>query len=64
MNYRDYKMTVGAMENIDNNVISKLNRSKPDRYTFIDMPFPYRAYGMNCLSIENAILFRYRRYLW
>lgn len=56
-------MTMRVMGNIDNDIISKLNRSKPDIYTFIDMLFRYRACGMNCLPIENAILFRYRCYL-
>ena len=45
-----------AAKNIGNDIISKLNRSKPDRYTFIDIPFRYRARGMNCLPVENAIL--------
>jgi len=49
---RDCKITA---KNIGNDIISKLNRSKPDRYTFIDIPFRYRAHGMNCLP-ENAIL--------
>jgi len=40
---------------IGNDIISKLNRSKLDRYTFIDIWFRYRAYGMNCLPVENTI---------
>ena len=44
-----------AAKNIGNDIISKLNRSKLDRYTFIDW-FRYRAYGMNCLPVENTIL--------
>lgn len=47
-------MTVA--KNIGNDIISKLNRSKLDRYTFIDIWFRYRAYGMNCLPVENTIL--------
>ena len=45
-----------AAKNIGNDIISKLNRSKLDRYTFIDTWFCYRAYGMNCLPVENMIL--------
>lgn len=45
-----------AAKNIGNDIISKLNRFKPDRYTFIDISFRYRAHGTNCLPVENAIL--------
>lgn len=45
-----------AAKNIGNDIKSKLNRSKPDRYTFIDIPFRYRAHGTNCLPMENTIL--------
>lgn len=43
-------------KNIGNDIILKLNRFKPNRYTFIDIPFRYRARGMNCPPMEDAIL--------
>lgn len=42
-------------KNIGNDIILKLNHSKPDTLLSI-FRFRYRAHGMNCLPMENAIL--------